>query len=52
MSKKMLLQLRCPNCGNIQDTIVWTSVNVTVNPELKSIPGDVSITGVLILIVQ
>ena len=31
----MFLQLKCPHCGNIQDSIVWTSVNVTVNPELK-----------------
>lgn len=35
MSQKMLLQLKCPNCGNIQETTVWTSVNVTKNPELK-----------------
>jgi hypothetical protein len=35
MSKKMLLQLKCPHCGYRQDTFAWTSINVTVNPELK-----------------
>ena len=36
MSKIAPLNLECPHCGNKQDTMVWDSVNVTLDPEFKT----------------
>lgn len=35
MSKMTPYELQCPHCGNTQETIVWQSLNVTLDPELK-----------------
>lgn len=35
MSLAVPCSLRCPSCGNEQETMVWESVNVTLDPELK-----------------
>lgn len=28
-------ELQCPKCGNTQQTAIWDSINVKLNPELK-----------------
>jgi transcription elongation factor Elf1 len=28
-------KLNCPQCGHLQDTVVWTSLNVSLDPNLK-----------------
>ena len=28
-------KINCPQCGNIQDTVVWSSLNVTLDPDLR-----------------
>lgn len=35
MSKNIVHTFECPHCGNKQETIVWLSVNVALNPELR-----------------
>jgi CpXC protein len=35
MSKMTIHNLECPHCGNKQETKVWHSVNVKLDPELK-----------------
>lgn len=35
MSKMTPHDLQCPHCGNKQDTMVWDSINVTLDPDLK-----------------
>ena len=35
MSEMAPHNLECPNCGNKQETMVWNSINVTLDPELK-----------------
>ena len=35
MSKLTPHDLQCPHCGNEQETRVWDSLNVTLDPELK-----------------
>lgn len=35
MSKYMINEIVCPNCGNKQSATVWESVNVSLNPECK-----------------
>lgn len=35
MSLMSIHNLQCPHCGNRQDTEVWSTVNVSVDPELK-----------------
>lgn len=27
--------LQCPQCGNMQETMVWSSLNITIDPDLK-----------------
>lgn len=45
MSMEEPRELECPHCGNIQTAVVWDSVNVTLNPELKEklFQGDINI---------
>jgi hypothetical protein len=35
MSQADLTVLQCPKCGNSQQVMVWSSINIGVNPELK-----------------
>ncbi len=35
MSKMIPYELQCPHCGNKQKTMVWDSLNVTLDPSLK-----------------
>ena len=28
-------KLNCPKCGHLQDTVVWTSLNVSLDPNLR-----------------
>jgi hypothetical protein len=28
-------KLNCPNCGHLQDNVVWTSLNVSLDPNLR-----------------
>jgi hypothetical protein len=28
-------KLNCPKCGHLQDTVVWTSLNVSLDPDLR-----------------
>ena len=35
MSKMTPYELQCPHCGNTQETIVWQSINVTIDSKLK-----------------
>jgi RNA polymerase subunit RPABC4/transcription elongation factor Spt4 len=35
MSKMTPHELQCPHCGNKQKTMVWDSINVTLDPDLK-----------------
>ena len=35
MSKMTPHELQCPHCGNKQETMVWDSLNVTLDPDLK-----------------
>jgi hypothetical protein len=35
MTEVNLMVLECPACGNKQQVKVWSSVNITLNPELK-----------------
>lgn len=35
MSKMRVHNLECPDCGNKQETTVWDSVNVKLDPDLK-----------------
>jgi hypothetical protein len=28
-------KLNCPNCGHLQDNVVWTSLNVSLDPTLR-----------------
>src|SRR5262245_50825522 len=35
MSRKESVSLSCPKCGNEQQIIVWTSLNVTLDPEAR-----------------
>lgn len=35
MSKRTKTEIECPHCGNKQDTEVWSSLNVTLDPEAK-----------------
>jgi hypothetical protein len=35
MSRKEALTLNCPECGEPQQTVVWHSLNVTLDPEAK-----------------
>jgi len=36
MSKMTPYSLQCPYCGHTQETMVWASLNVTQDPELKA----------------
>ena len=36
MSINMPLDFKCPYCRNKQKIVIWQSINVTVNPELKN----------------
>lgn len=35
MSKTTPHNLQCPHCGNKQENMVWDSLNVTLDPDLK-----------------
>lgn len=35
MSNKERVEVTCPKCSEVQSVIVWTSLNVTLNPEAK-----------------
>ncbi len=35
MSNKKRVEVTCPKCSEEQSVIVWTSLNVTLNPEAK-----------------
>jgi predicted RNA-binding Zn-ribbon protein involved in translation (DUF1610 family) len=35
MSENTPHRLECPRCGNAQGVLVWESINVTIDPELK-----------------
>lgn len=35
MSKMTPQDLQCPHCGNEQETMVWDTINVTLDPGLK-----------------
>ena len=35
MSQMSPHDLQCPQCGNTQETMVWSSLNVTMDPDLK-----------------
>ena len=35
MSQMSPTDLQCPQCGNTQKTMVWSSLNVTLDPDLK-----------------
>lgn len=35
MTMEATEQLECPNCGNLQEVIIWRSVNVTLDPSLR-----------------
>ena len=35
MSMMTSHNLQCPHCGNEQETTVWDSINVTLDPDLK-----------------
>ncbi|MFP4082266.1 MAG: CpXC domain-containing protein [Candidatus Aminicenantes bacterium] len=35
MSRKVTINISCPHCGFMKATAVYTSVNVTLNPELR-----------------
>jgi len=35
MSKMTPHDLQCPHCGTHQETMVWDSINVTLDPDLK-----------------
>jgi predicted nucleic-acid-binding Zn-ribbon protein len=35
MSKMSEREISCPKCGNTQARVVWDSINVTLNPELR-----------------
>ena len=35
MSQMTPHDLQCPQCGNTQETMVWSSLNVTMDPDLK-----------------
>jgi hypothetical protein len=35
MSSMQSHDLQCPQCGNTQEVMVWDSINVTLDPELK-----------------
>ena len=28
-------KFNCPNCGHLQDNVVWTSLNVSLDPNLR-----------------
>jgi RNA polymerase subunit RPABC4/transcription elongation factor Spt4 len=36
MSRMTPHDLQCPHCGNKQETMVWDSINVSLDPELKT----------------
>jgi predicted RNA-binding Zn-ribbon protein involved in translation (DUF1610 family) len=36
MSMERSVSLDCPQCGQSQETVVWTSLNVQVSPEAKA----------------
>ena len=37
--------LQCPQCGNMQETMVWSSLNITIDPDLKDrlYAGDINV---------